>query len=75
MVMKPDWAPPPCPKCDSDAMGHYFFNIGDKRNGWYCEICGAGAYQLGTMEEAKQSVNTEAQMARAIGLLNRREPQ
>lgn len=68
----PDWTPPPCPECSKAAMGHQFYGIGDKRNGWYCDTCGSGSYQLGTQVEANQQVNTETMAARfAITLINK----
>ncbi len=67
-----DWTPPPCPECSEDTMEHRFYGIGEKRNGWYCQSCGAGSYQLGSKDEARQGVNTESMAARfAIALLNK----
>lgn len=52
-------------------MIHRFVALGSVRNGWYCEQCGVGPYRLGTHEEAKQNINTEAQAAQfAVRLLN-----
>ena len=68
----PDRTPPPCPDCSSDMMEHRFYGIGEKRNGWYCQSCGAGGYQLGSKDEAIHCINTEAMAARfAIALLNK----
>lgn len=62
---------PHCPNCHGEEMTHRFSGVGSLRNGWYCDQCGAGPYRLGTMEEARQNVNTEAQAAQfAVRLLN-----
>lgn len=72
-------APPPCPKCGKEEMIHRVFslipNTGTfkRKNGWYCKSCGAGAYQLGTKQDAERNTNTEAEAARfAIKLLNKK---
>ncbi|WP_063661517.1 hypothetical protein [Aliivibrio fischeri] len=66
-----DWNPPPCPECKSNSMIHKFYNVSNKDNGWYCEECGAGKYDLGNKKEALKKVNIEALTARfAITLLN-----
>ncbi|MDN2484003.1 hypothetical protein [Vibrio agarivorans] len=68
----PDWTPPACPECSKDTMEHRFYGIGEKDNGWYCQSCGAGSYQLGSKDEASQGINTEVMAARfAIALLNK----
>lgn len=73
MTFKPSsWTPPPCPVCTKQAMVHKLFSVGDQRNGWYCGSCGAGSYQLGSLAEAKENINTEAIAAQfAIALLNK----
>ncbi len=53
-----DWQPPPCPKCKKDEMHHRCLShvpgtATFRKNGWYCQSCKAGPYQLGTMTEAK----------------------
>lgn len=59
---------PCCPNCNGNDMIHCFAVVGSSRNGWYCDQCGVGPYRLGTLEEAKQNINTAAQFA--VRLLN-----
>lgn len=63
---------PNCPKCSADEMGHRFVKVGSPENGWYCGKCGAGSYRLGTTEDARANVNTEAEAAKfALALINK----
>lgn len=62
---------PRCPKCNTEEMKHMLWVVGDSRNGWYCENCGAGPYRLGTNRDAIAKRDTEAEASRfAIKLLN-----
>lgn len=52
-----DWIPPPCPKCQSEDMYNLCFSHVPgsghfRKNGWYCESCSAGPYQLSDVTEA-----------------------
>lgn len=53
-----EWSPPPCPKCGSDDMIHKLMSLEPASisfratNGWYCENCNAGPFQLGKFSES-----------------------
>lgn len=61
---------PRCPGCQADAMFHRCVShvqerAGFKKNGWYCERCHAGPYQLGTMTEAKAAETAKTLLGRS----------
>ncbi|MET4696128.1 hypothetical protein [Endozoicomonas lisbonensis] len=63
--MLSDMKIPRCPECQADAMFHRCIShiptkAAFKRNGWYCEQCKSGPYQLGTMTEAKAAETAKA---------------
>ncbi|EGR0524990.1 hypothetical protein FG062_14675 [Vibrio cholerae] len=70
MLGKPlNWTPPPCPSCGKDEMEHKCVShvqgtAAFKKNGWYCQSCNAGPFQLGSVTEDECA-------AFANGLLNR----
>lgn len=52
-----DWTPPNCPTCHADAMVHKCISpvpgtAEFRKNGWYCDSCGVGPFQLGSATEA-----------------------
>lgn len=52
-----DWTPPNCPNCNADSMLHKCIShvpgtASFRKNGWYCESCSAGPFQLGNKTEA-----------------------
>lgn len=52
-----DWSPPNCPKCNADGMIHKCLSPAPGsesflKNGWYCESCNSGPYQLGSTTES-----------------------
>lgn len=52
----PDLEIPPCPNCQADQMYHRCVShipgrAAFRRNGWYCQVCGSGPYQLGNVRE------------------------
>jgi hypothetical protein len=56
-----DWTPPNCPQCKADSMRHICFShvisgAAFKKNGWYCDICKAGPFQLGNVTEADAAI-------------------
>ena len=71
-----DWTPPCCPQCNADDMRHICFThvpswAAFKKNGWYCDSCKAGPFQLGSVTEqnaAKFSkrLNTKGRQNEAI---------
>lgn len=52
------WTPPPCPKCGANEMIHRLFSHTPStkafrtQNGWYCDKCKAGPFQLGRVTES-----------------------
>lgn len=61
-----DTAVPACPSCEADAMYHRCITPDPSqatfvRNGWYCEACGSGPYQLGSVSE-KESASLAARL-------------
>ena len=53
-----DFDVPSCPSCKKDSMIHKCFSHIAKgsdfmKNGWYCESCNAGPFQLGHVTEAE----------------------
>ncbi len=57
MIGKPlNWTPPACPSCGKDEMCHKCVSpvrgsAAFKNNGWYCQVCNAGPFQLGSVTE------------------------
>lgn len=52
-----DFDVPECPKCGGDDMAHICKSpvpgtVAFRNNGWYCQTCKAGPYQLGSTTEA-----------------------
>jgi len=69
MLANIDYNVPNCPVCGADDMAHICKShvpgtAAFRKNGWYCQSCKTGPYQLGSMTEAKA-----AQFA--LSLLNR----
>lgn len=66
----PDLQLPPCPNCKADRMYHRCVShipgrAAFRQNGWYCEACCSGPYQLGNVREDEAAV-TAASLA-ALG--------
>jgi len=52
----PELKIPVCPSCKTDQMHHLCVShvpgcAGFRKNGWYCQLCETGPYQLGNVSE------------------------